>query len=162
METTFTERIKKILEIKNLRVAEFSRRIGLKSSNTIHLIIKENRKPSSKTINRILVAFPKINEEWLRWGVGEMYPIAMKHESITAKQVISSVNKILQELDGQERYMNTDLFEEMDKLKTGSIQIMEKFNQMEHRLDYVDDLLFQIKKNTKKIINLSKHIEAMD
>ena len=72
------------------------------------------------------------------------------------------VNNNNERFDGQERYMSTDLVEEMDKLKTGSIQIMEKFNQMEHRLDYVDDLLFQIKKNTKKIINLSKHIEAMD
>lgn len=37
---------------------------------TIYLLVQENRKPSLKTIQRIISAFPGVTEEWLLYGNG--------------------------------------------------------------------------------------------
>jgi transcriptional regulator with XRE-family HTH domain len=70
--TTINARIKQIISLKQLTISSFSRKIGLVNGVTISKIINQNRKPSSKTIGRIINAFPKINYDWLVNGEGEM------------------------------------------------------------------------------------------
>lgn len=71
--TTINARIKQIISLKQLTISSFSRKIGLVNGVTISKIINQNRKPSSKTIGRIINAFPEINYDWLVNGEGEMF-----------------------------------------------------------------------------------------
>ena len=70
--TTINARIKQIISLKQLTISSFSRKIGLVNGVTISKIINQNRKPSSKTIGRIINAFSEINYDWLVNGEGEM------------------------------------------------------------------------------------------
>ena len=69
---TTNDRIKHLISFKQLSISSFSREIGLINGVTISKIINQNRKPSSKTIGRIIKAFPDINYDWLINGEGEM------------------------------------------------------------------------------------------
>ena len=96
--STYSERIKEVLYKKGLNIKEFSLKIGMKSPNTIQLIIRENRKPSFKTVNKIMTAFPEINYEWLMQGETKQnsnLPQSMSGNddlTVTAKQVISQLD----------------------------------------------------------------------
>ena len=69
MNANYSGRIKEIINANNLSVIDFCKLIGLNSPTTIHLIIKENRKPSTKTVDRILAAFPEYTKDWLLYGI---------------------------------------------------------------------------------------------
>ena len=96
--STYSERIKEVLYKKGLNIKEFSLKIGMKSPNTIQLIIRENRKPSFKTVNKIMTAFPEINYEWLMQGETKQnsnLPESMSGNddlTVTAKQVINQLD----------------------------------------------------------------------
>ena len=70
----------------------------MNSPNTIQLIIRENRKPSYKTVNKIMTAFPDINYEWLMEGEikqNSNLPKSMSGDedlTVTAKQVINQLD----------------------------------------------------------------------
>jgi hypothetical protein len=93
---TTNDRIKHLISFKQLSISSFSREIGLINGVTISKIINQNRKPSSKTIGRIIQAFPDINYDWLVNGEGEMIKGSVvksvkTHEddlTVTTKQVI--------------------------------------------------------------------------
>jgi hypothetical protein len=93
---TTNDRIKHLISFKQLSISSFSREIGLINGVTISKIINQNRKPSSKTIGRIIQAFPDINYDWLITGQGEMIKGSVvksvkTHEddlTVTTKQVI--------------------------------------------------------------------------
>jgi len=70
--STFSQRIKEILFKEGLTIKAFCEKIGLKSPNTIQLIIRENRTPSPKTMKRILDAFPKMDTDWFIYGNKEL------------------------------------------------------------------------------------------
>lgn len=63
-------RIKKIRETLNLTQEEFGKKIGT-ARNTIANYESGNRKPSNAIITSICREFD-INEEWLRYGIGDM------------------------------------------------------------------------------------------
>ena len=96
--STYSQRIKEILYKKGLNIKEFCIKIGMNSPNTIQLIIRENRKPSYKTVNKIMTAFPDINYEWLMKGEikqNSNLPKSMSGDedlTVTAKQVINQLD----------------------------------------------------------------------
>jgi transcriptional regulator with XRE-family HTH domain len=96
--STYSQRIKEILYKKGLNIKEFCIKIGMNSPNTIQLIIRENRKPSYKTVNKIMTAFPDINYEWLMEGEikqNSNLPKSMSGDenlTVTAKQVINQLD----------------------------------------------------------------------
>ena len=70
--SNYSERISRLLAENSLTLADFCKKIGLNSTTTIAKIVSENRKPSSKTIGRIINAYPNISYEWLTTGRGDM------------------------------------------------------------------------------------------
>ena len=96
--STYSQRIKEILYKKGLNIKEFCIKIGMNSPNTIQLIIRENRKPSYKTVNKIMTAFPDINYKWLMEGEikqNSNLPKSMSGDedlTVTAKQVINQLD----------------------------------------------------------------------
>ena len=98
MNTNYSSRIKQILIEKELTVLDFCRLIGLNSSGTIHKLVNENRKPSSKTVDRIIEAFPEYTKDWLLYGIQEKKEFDNDDLTVTAKQVIDFIkNKSLTE-----------------------------------------------------------------
>ena len=89
-----SERLSQLVAHYGINLTEFSKKLGLNNSVTISKIINQNRKPSSKTIGRIIKAYPEINYDWLINGNGEMLKTTQTNYSdpddltATAKQVI--------------------------------------------------------------------------
>lgn len=89
-----SERLSQLVAHYGINLTEFSKKLGLNNSVTISKIINQNRKPSSKTIGRIIKAFPEINYDWLINGKGDMLKTTQTNYSdpddltATAKQVI--------------------------------------------------------------------------
>ena len=89
----YSSRIKEIINANNLSVIDFCKLIGLNSPTTIHLILKENRKPSTKTVDRILGAFPDYTKDWLLYGIEAKKDVYSDDLTVTAQQVISYFEK---------------------------------------------------------------------
>lgn len=89
----YSSRIKEIINANNLSVIDFCKLIGLNSPTTIHLILKENRKPSTKTVDRILAAFPKYTKDWLLYGIEAKKDVYSDDLTVTAQQIISYFEK---------------------------------------------------------------------
>ena len=89
----YSSRIKEIINANNLSVIDFCKLIGLNSPTTIHLILKENRKPSTKTVDRILAAFPKYTKDWLLYGIEAKKDVYSDDLTVTAQQIIGYFEK---------------------------------------------------------------------
>ena len=89
----YSSRIKEIINANNLSVIDFCKLIGLNSPTTIHLILKENRKPSTKTVDRILGAFPKYTKDWLLYGIEAKKDVYSDDLTVTAQQIIGYFEK---------------------------------------------------------------------
>jgi predicted transcriptional regulator len=68
-KNNYSGRLKHILYVKGYSRSEFAKAIGLNYSGTVDKIISDNRKPSGKTVERIITAFPDISEKWLLFGI---------------------------------------------------------------------------------------------
>ena len=74
METTVNQRIKFLIDSKNLSENAFSLKIGV-SSTTIYNVIKGASKPGFEVINGIAQNFENIDLNWLITGKGEMHKV---------------------------------------------------------------------------------------
>ena len=140
--TNYSGRLRTILKEKQLSVADFCRIIGLNSPTTIHLIIKENRKPSGKTVERILAAFPDITEKWLLFGIEDKKETSQDERTVTAQQVIDFIIKDLPSKIDQRDNQTASIL--LDKLN----DIVEKF---ETRIDDVDQMAITNENELQKL-----------
>lgn len=65
------ERIRKLINSKNLNAAQFADQIGVQRSSISHVLSGRN-KPSLEFIQKILNTFPDVNSDWLLSGQGEI------------------------------------------------------------------------------------------
>ena len=68
---TINDRVKKVRQEANCKQSDFAALIGLKQAS-LSLVEKGSSNVTEQTIKLICYEF-KINEEWLRYGTGEMY-----------------------------------------------------------------------------------------
>ncbi len=66
------ERIRKLIDHFGMNVNSFSDEIGISNNVTIGTIINQHRKPTKKTLEKIIKRFPIINYDWLLTGQGKM------------------------------------------------------------------------------------------
>ena len=74
--------------MEGLSPSQFADKLGVQRSGVSHLLSGRN-KPSFEFINKMLVAFPKINPDWLITGNGKAYrdfPTQMAENNATAYQ----------------------------------------------------------------------------
>jgi len=74
------ERIRKILEEKNLNASRFADEIGVQRSSISHIISGRN-KPSLDFIQKVLLRYPDLSAEWLVSGKGQMTGIHSSEET---------------------------------------------------------------------------------
>ena len=66
------DQIQEILNKERLSSSQFADRIGIQRSSVSHVLSGRN-KPGFDFIQKILLAFPEINGDWLITGSGDMY-----------------------------------------------------------------------------------------
>ena len=130
--SNYSERISRILAESSLTLVNFCEKVGLNSTTTIAKIVSENRKPSSKTIGRIINAFPDISYEWLTTGRGEMQTQSKKPKEIREDDLTVTAKQILKKLE--EDRVHYDLTrKEMNEVNFK--QMFDKFNDLENRME---------------------------
>lgn len=81
------ERIQKIVEYSQLSIPQFSKKVGFKTPQTVRELIKGNTKTLSYQVReKILNAYPSINESWLLTGEGVMMNDITIPESAITKE----------------------------------------------------------------------------
>lgn len=79
--------LKDLIDEKKLSIAEFERKIGVKSP-TISKIIDRNSKISQEILYKCIIAFPELNPMWLLSGKGDMYKSDLVGQNSAKKQNI--------------------------------------------------------------------------
>ena len=66
-------RLKEFIDDLGLSVDGFRVQCGIKSSATMAGIIHDGKRPSDKTLQKIIKRYPQLSKDWIETGVGEMY-----------------------------------------------------------------------------------------
>lgn len=131
-KNNYSSRLKHILYIKGYSRSEFAKAIGLNYSGTIDKIISDNRKPSGKTVNRIITAFPDISEKWLLYGKEEDKQAKEEDDrTVTAQQVIDYIKK----KSKKDRKEIEKLKQAVLIMHENTLETTEKVNYLVQKLD---------------------------
>ena len=178
--STYSQRIKEILYKKGLNIKEFCIKIGMNSPNTIQLIIRENRKPSYKTVNKIMTAFPDINYEWLMEGEikqNSNLPKSMSGNedlTVTAKQVINQLdinNLHYTAILDKKMRDDRDYYDNDSNHVKNIASILEGFKSLEEKVQHyaesastkvVDMMLKGMEEQNKMLLNGLKKIQMLE
>lgn len=68
---TMKDRIRKVIDYKNITAGELAARLGVQRSNISHVLNGRN-KPGASFLESFLNEFPEINARWLLTGHGDM------------------------------------------------------------------------------------------
>ena len=162
----YSSRIKEIINANNLSVIDFCKLIGLNSPTTIHLILKENRKPSTKTVDRILGAFPEYTKDWLLYGIEAKKDVYSDDLTVTAQQVISYFEKKQIEVENTffEQGINAlhtltnKVDEEAQIVKDIGDHVNGNLNDVQDRLTRMERYILLLEKDAE---NLVKQINVL-
>ena len=156
----YSSRIKEIINANNLSVFDFCKLIGLNSPTTIHLILKENRKPSTKTVDRILAAFPKYTKDWLLYGIEAKKDVYSDDLTVTAQQIISYFEKKQIEVENTffEQGINAlhtlsnKVDEEAQIVKDIGDHVNDNLNDVQNRLTRMERYILLLEKDAEKFV----------
>ena len=156
----YSSRIKKILNDKQLSVIDFCRIIGLNSPSTIHTMIKENRKPSTKTVERILGAFPEYTKDWLLYGIEAKKDVYSDDLTVTAQQIIGYFEKKQVEVENTfyEQGINAlhtltnKVDEEAQIVKDIGDHVNGNLNDVQDRLTRMERYILLLEKDAEKFV----------
>ena len=156
----YSSRIKKMLNDKQLSVIDFCRIIGLNSPSTIHTMIKDNRKPSTKTVDRILGAFPEYTKDWLLYGIEAKKDVYSDDLTVTAQQIISYFEKKQIEVENTffEQGINAlhtlsnKVDEEAQIVKDIGDHVNDNLNDVQNRLTRMERYILLLEKDAEKFV----------
>ena len=160
----YSSRIKQIINSNDLSVIGFCRRIGLNSSTAIRYIINENRRPSSKTVDKILEAFPEYTKDWLLYGVEPVEEAKEEVDSddltVTAQQVINYLEKKQVEIENtfyensvQALHTLTNKVDDEARIvKDMGDHINSNLNNVQDRLTLMEGYVLLLEKDAQKFV----------
>ena len=156
----YSSRIKEIINANNLSVIDFCKLIGLNSPTTIHLILKENRKPSTKTVDRILAAFPKYTKDWLLYGIEAKKDVYSDDLTVTAQQIIGYFEKKQIEVENTfyEQGINAlhtltnKVDDEAQIVKDIGDHVNDNLNDVQNRLTRMERYILLLEKDAEKFV----------
>ena len=162
----YSSRIKEIINANNLSVIDFCKLIGLNSPTTIHLILKENRKPSTKTVDRILGAFPEYTKDWLLYGIEAKKDVYSDDLTVTAQQVINYFEKKQKEVESNFyeqglsalHTLTNKVDDEAQIIKDGEIEVKSSLNLLHERLLEMERYMFLLEKDAKQFVRKMDNI----
>lgn len=103
------DRIKILLEEKNLNRAEFADLIGVGRPNITQLMTGRN-KTSQIVVSRTLLTFPEINPMWLINGEGEMYKSNYNVKNTSPKKTEKSMQTELFQINDNEAVNESSIY----------------------------------------------------
>jgi transcriptional regulator with XRE-family HTH domain len=118
------ERIKLIMEYKQLTPAQFAESLGINRSNLTHIFSGRNL-PSLEFVRRILTTYPEISTEWLIMNVGNM--ITSSNDDLDLMNSETTPIKTNQ-AEAPKMSIQQDLFHEST---SGELNIEAKENKIE-------------------------------
>ena len=156
----YSSRIKEIINANNLSVIDFCKLIGLNSPTTIHLILKENRKPSTKTVDRILGAFPKYTKDWLLYGVKPKKDVYSDDLTVTAQQIIGYFEKKQIEIQNTFYEQGINALHTLTNKVDDEAQIVKdigdhvngNLNEVQDRLTRMERYILLLEKDAEKFV----------
>jgi len=113
------ERIKLIMEYKQMTPAQFAESLGINRSNLTHIFTGRNL-PSLEFVRKILTTFPDISTEWLIMNVGNMLTSANQDFEFIDN---SDVSKITSKTEPAKLFIQPDLFHDQS---SGELNISAK------------------------------------
>lgn len=111
------KRLIRLFDDLGLNKSEIGRAIKV-TPQYIWKIYNDGTVPSERIIDSILAAFPRVNEEWLRTGEGEMYVKQTKEEEIA-----DLVSKFFEDPDPRKR----DVVRWFLELDDDELKMLENF-----------------------------------
>ena len=160
----YSSRIKQIIKRNDLSIIGFCRRIGLNSSTAIRYIINENRRPSSKTVDKILEAFPEYNKDWLLYGIEPVEEAKEEVDSddltVTAQQVINYFEKKQKEVENKFyeqgvsalHTLTNKVDDEARIVKDMGDHINSNLNNVQDRLTLMEGYVLLLEKDANKFV----------
>ena len=87
------QRIQEIIDYYGMSYNSFAISLGMLNGTSIKRIVDDNRNPQNQTLQKILNAYPEVNQEWLITGKGEIIKgeKSLSNEedlTVTAQQII--------------------------------------------------------------------------
>jgi transcriptional regulator with XRE-family HTH domain len=183
-ERDYSSKISQILEYLGMSSTEFARELGMVNNTTIRLILTENRKPSNKTIQKIVSAYPEFNPNWILYDQGSMIlenvvpdtRVATDDLTTTSKQIMNHVSNVVmpqvktllnhqndlwEEMRDDDYKFYTKKFDEYGKQQTQTsetlIKLMEQFST---GLNNVKEFTQIIDSLTNKIAKLEEDMDS--
>ena len=178
-ERDYSSKINQILEYLGMSSTEFAKELGMVNNTTIRLILTENRKPSNKTIQKIVSIYPEFNANWILYDQGNMIlenvvpdsRVATDDLTTTSKQVMDHIRKVVMPqvqtlMDQQNAYWEqmreedyqfySKKFDEYGKQQTQTSESLIKL--MEQFASGLDD----VKKYAEIVDGLSSKISKLE
>ncbi|PRY36425.1 hypothetical protein CLV58_11215 [Spirosoma oryzae] len=93
-------RIQQLIDALNVSVLEFARKLGEHRGEKVYHILHGRLKPRYDTLEKILLAYPQINGDWLLRGEGMMFKVLdSPSAAITVEERLRNMEFLLFQLN---------------------------------------------------------------
>lgn len=93
-------RLQQLIDALDLSVLEFARQLGESRGEKVYHILHGRLKPRYDTLEKILVAYPQVNADWLLRGEGLMFKqLSSPSAAITTEERLRNVEFLLFQLN---------------------------------------------------------------
>ncbi|MBN8823403.1 MULTISPECIES: XRE family transcriptional regulator [unclassified Spirosoma] len=93
-------RLQQLIDTLDISVLEFSRKLGENRGEKVYHILHGRLKPRFDTLEKILIAFPQVNGDWLLRGEGLMFKtLSSPSAAITTEERLRNVEFLLFQLN---------------------------------------------------------------
>lgn len=93
-------RIQQLIDALNVSVLEFARQLGEHRGEKVYHILHGRMKPRYDTLEKILVAYPQVNGDWLLRGEGLMFKtLNSPSVAITTEERLRNIEFLLFQLN---------------------------------------------------------------
>ena len=92
-------RLQELIDTLNISVLEFARQLGESRGEKVYHILHGRLKPRYDTLEKILIAYPQVNGDWLMRGEGLMFKVlASPSAAVTTEERLRNVEFLLFQL----------------------------------------------------------------
>lgn len=99
-------RLQELIDALNISVLEFARQLGEHRGEKVYHILHGRLKPRYDTIEKILLAYPQLNADWLLRGDGLMFKqLDSPSSAITTEERLRNVEFLLFQLNERVRLL---------------------------------------------------------
>jgi hypothetical protein len=93
-------RIQQLIDALNVSVLEFARQLGEHRGEKVYHILHGRMKPRYDTLEKILIAYPQVNGDWLMRGEGLMFKVLNSPSvAITTEERLRNIEFLLFQLN---------------------------------------------------------------